>query len=255
MPADRYLPSPPDDLTSIVNAPVNTHSIASNPVSPGPSSPPLDQPKPDDFVPPARPSSTPFLRTEPLHCLHGFPGANDAYALLPGASSLSNPVPDLSIHRPASVSLDGLPTEIHEAILDHLFGFRISPQSKSSVDLACVTKPWGTLHRYSRRKEISQLALVSRVWQSLIQSRLYRHIKIQGTQDALDQAANFFLDHPHLARYLKHLEVWFPVFQPRVGQASPSNAMARASTLPEDGLVMATSYELPFNNASLRGGI
>ncbi|PKS09917.1 hypothetical protein jhhlp_004540 [Lomentospora prolificans] len=251
---DAFKSNPADELTSIVSAPMNNnHSTSSNPVSPGPPSPPLDQPKPVDFVPPARPSSTPFLRTDPRPLLCHDTNIDDAYTLSPGASSLSALAPEPLSHTPADVSLDGLPTEIHEAILDHLFGFRVSPQSKSSVDLACVTKPWGTLHRYSRRKEISQLALVSQVWRPLIQSRLYRHIKIQGSHESLVRAANFFMDHPHLADYVKHLEVWFPVFQPRYGQAATdANSTPTVSAAREDGLATAASYHLPYNNASLR---
>ncbi|SPO02075.1 uncharacterized protein DNG_04748 [Cephalotrichum gorgonifer] len=243
---DPYAANATDELTAIVYGPTNNLNVSSNPVSPGPSSPPLDQPKDDDFIPPARPSSTPFLHSDPGHALR-YPGADDAYDF-----SSAPPYPlnalDTDDTSTTKASLDDLPTEIHEAVLDHLFGFRVSPKSKSSVDLACVTKSWGTLMRYSRRKEISQLALVSPVWRHLIQSRLYRHIKVKGTQDSLLQAANWFLDHPVLARHVRHLEVWFPAFQPRFG----SLPLVRMAPPQEDGHVSAASYELPFNNASLR---
>lgn len=239
--SDDYATNAAEELTAIVHGPINNLNVSSNPVSPGPSTPPLDQPKDDDFVPPARPSSTPFLHSEPCQAL-SYPGAEDAYDFSSG----------LSYHRSntatTGASLDDLPTEIHEAILDHLFGFRVSPQSKSSVDLACVTKSWGTMMRYSRRKEISQLALVSPVWRHLIQSRLYRHIKLKGTKDSLGQAANWFLDHPFLAEHVKHLEVWFPAFQPRFGTLP----LSRMAPPQENGHISAASYELPFNNASLR---
>lgn len=245
--SEEYAANAADELTAIVYGPINNLNVSSNPVSPGPSSPPLDQPKDDDFVPPARPSSTPFLHSDPCQalCYHG---AEDTYDFSSGPSYRSNAASDAEDRSTTGASLDVLPTEIHEAILDHLFGFRVSPQSKSSVDLACVTKSWGTLMRYSRRKEISQLALVSPVWRHLIQSRLYRHIKVKGTQESLGQAANWFLDHPILARHVKHLEVWFPAFQPRFG-ALP---LARMSPPQENGHVAAASYELPFDNASLR---
>ncbi|CAI4219298.1 unnamed protein product [Parascedosporium putredinis] len=197
--------------------------------------------------------TTPFLRNDPRPLLCHDADIENFYLLSPDATSLAATLPEQSSYAVASVGLDGLPTEIHEAILDHLFGFRISPQSKSSVDLACVTKPWGTLHRYSRRKEISQLALVSRVWRPLIQSRLYRHIKIQGSHDSLVRAANFFMDHPHLANYVRHLEAWFPVFQPRYGQsATDANSTPVVTAAREEGLATAASYQLPYNNASLK---
>ena len=245
--SEEYATNAAEELTAIVYGPINNLNASSNPVSPGPSSPPLDQPKPDDFVPPARPSSTPFLHSDPCQALC-FPGAEDAYDFSSGPSYYRSAASDTEDSSRTGASLDVLPTEIHEAILDHLFGFRVSPKSKSSVDLACVSKSWGTLMRYSRRKEISQLALVSPVWRHLIQSRLYRHIKIKGTQDSLVQAANWFLDHPILARNVKHLEVWFPAFQPRFGTLP----LARMTPPQDNGHAAAASYELPCNNASLR---
>lgn len=245
--SEEYAADAADELTAIVYGPINNVNVSSNPVSPGPSGTPLDQPKDDDFVPPARPSSTPFLHSDPCQALC-YLGAEDAHGFASGPAFRRNAAADIRDTPATGASLDALPTEIHEAILDHLFGFRVSPQSKSSVDLACVTKSWGTLMRYSRRKEISQLALVSPVWRHLIQSRLYRHIKIKGTQDSLSQAANWFLDRPVLARHVKHLEVWFPAFQPRFG-ALP---LARMSPPQENGHAAAASYELPSNNASLR---
>ena len=245
--SEEYAANAAEELTAIVYGPINSLNVSSNPVSPGPSSPPLDQPKPDDFVPPARPSSTPFLHSDPCQALC-FPGAEDAYDFSNGPSYHRSTASGTEDSSRTGASLDVLPTEIHEAILDHLFGFRVSPKSKSSVDLACVSKSWGTLMRYSRRKEISQLALVSPVWRHLIQSRLYRHIKIKGTQDSLVQAANWFLDHPILARNVKHLEVWFPAFQPRFGTLP----LARMTPPQDNGHAAAASYELPCNNASLR---
>ena len=111
------------------------------------------------------------------------------------------------------VTLDQLPAEIHEAILDHLFGYRVSTASKSLMSMHCVTKSWGTVLRHSRRKELSELALVSPVWRYLIQQRLYRHIKIGATVESIEQALNFFARHRHLQSYVKHIELWFPVFQ------------------------------------------
>ena len=75
--SEEYAANAADELTAIVYGPINNLNVSSNPVSPGPSSPPLDQPKPDDFVPPARPSSTPFLHSDPCQALR-FPGAEDA---------------------------------------------------------------------------------------------------------------------------------------------------------------------------------
>ncbi|KAH8887325.1 hypothetical protein GQ53DRAFT_656122 [Thozetella sp. PMI_491] len=218
-------------------------TTASNPVSPGPSSPPLDQGRMQDFVPPTRPSSTPFPQPEQrntdITCLS-----------CPGDSAMDLDEPDgagyeavLAPSKIEGVDLNDLPAEIHECILDHLFGFRVSPTSKSSVTR------WGTALRHSRRKELSELALVSTIWRTLIQERLYRHIKLKATIESFNDAFSYFALHPHLRSYVRHIEIWFPVFQPKYGPL----ALSSTNTLPTvtvDGLTNAT-YILPSDNCSL----
>lgn len=110
--------------------------------------------------------------------------------------------------------LCNLPIEIHECILDHLFGVRLSASSRtSSADMSQSLRNWNTKLRHCRRREVSDLALVSKKWRELIQDRLYRHIKIKGTRESIDQAVIWFLRKPHLTPYVKHIEIWFPVFQ------------------------------------------
>ncbi|KAK4187454.1 hypothetical protein QBC35DRAFT_232624 [Podospora australis] len=218
-------------------------ATASNPVSPGPSSPPLDQARMQDFIPPTRPSSTPFPQPEPrntdLRCLNYPPDAS---------MDVDDPdptdVPPLQLsNEHVGIGLSDLPAEIHECILDHLFGFRVSPTSKSSITR------WGTAMRHPRRKELSELSLVSRAWRVLIQERLYRHIKLQATLDSLRSSCEYFVVHPHLRPYVKHIEIWFPVFRPKYGPLALSNANTLPTVTP-DGLTNA-SYILPRNNASL----
>ncbi|KAK1826220.1 hypothetical protein QBC39DRAFT_27865 [Podospora conica] len=218
-------------------------TAASNPVSPGPSSPPLNQTHIQDFVPPTRPSSTPFPQPEPRSTELRL--ASDPYEMLMDLDT-ADPA-DLPSSAPLAsqrgVSLNDLPAEIHECILDHLFGYRVSPQSKSSI------VRWGTALRHPRRKELSEFALVSGTWRVLIQERLYRHIKLKATLDSMRQAIVYFADHPHLRSYIRHIEIWFPVFQPRYGPL----ALTTLSTLPTvtaDGLTNA-SYILPADNCSL----
>lgn len=218
-------------------------TAVSNPVSPGPSSPPLDQVRMQDFVPPTRPSSTPFPQPEHRN-------ADILCLRCPGEDQMDLDEPETSVHsdilastEPAATDLNDLPAEIHECILDHLFGFRVSPASKSSV------MRWGTALRHSRRKELSELALVSRAWRVLIQERLYRHIKLKATVDSIDDSFVYFASQPHLRPYVKHIEIWFPVFQPKYGPL----ALTSVNTLPTvtvDGLTTA-SYVLPVDNCSL----
>jgi hypothetical protein len=141
------------------------------------------------------------------------------------------------------MSISDLPAEIHECILDHLFGFRVSAASKSSITR------WGTALRHPRRKELSELSLVSQAWRVMIQERLYRHIKLKASVESLRDTFGYFSAHPRLRSYVKHIEIWFPVFQPKHGPL----ALSTANTLPTvtpDGLTTA-SYVLPMDNCSL----
>ncbi|KAK1753430.1 hypothetical protein QBC47DRAFT_43370 [Echria macrotheca] len=216
-------------------------TTASNPVSPGPSSPPLDQVRIQDIVPPTRPSSTPFPQPE---------NADLRFLCRPRDTmmDLDDPEPaDLPAAIPAceniGLGLNDLPAEIHECILDHLFGFRVSPKSKSSITR------WGTALRHPRRKELSELSLVSRAWRILIQERLYRHIKLEATVKSLRGSFTYFAEHPHLRPHIKHIEIWFPVFQPKYGPLALSNTNTIA-TVTADGLTNAC-YILPRGNCSL----
>ncbi|KAK4136279.1 hypothetical protein BT67DRAFT_440433 [Trichocladium antarcticum] len=225
------------ELTSIM-------TTASNPVSPGPSSPPIDQVRMQDFIPPARPSSTPF----PQHELRI---ADLRYSSCPTARFADPEDPDSAEPPPsqppggtsADMSINDLPAEIHECILDHLFGFRVSATSKSSITR------WGTALRHPRRKELSELSLVSQAWRVMIQERLYRHIKVKASIESLRDTFVYFTNRPRLRSYVKHIEIWFPVFQPKQGAL----ALSRMNTLPAvtpDGLTTA-AYILPMDNCSL----
>ncbi|CAM1504698.1 Fc.00g022890.m01.CDS01 [Cosmosporella sp. VM-42] len=225
-------------------------NTTSNPVSPGSSSPPRDQTKNTDFVPPTRPSSTPFPnldhRTSKPCCLE-HSGYDTEWQ-----SSLDSPTLPTDESQPLprlATRLDDLPIEVFEAIFDHLFGYRVSTTSRSSMGVSKVTKSWGAALRHSRRKELTELALVSELWRNLIQQRLYRHVKLKATVDFLQNAMLHFAQHPHLQSYVKHIEIWFPVFQPTYGPLALSNTLT-LPTVTMDGLTNAT-YTLPGNNCTL----
>lgn len=250
-----------DDGKAAVDELASIMTTASNPVSPGASSPPLPQPtRLQHFAPPARPSSTPFPEPEhgqtDIRCLscptdshfaydHAHEHDHDhAFLESPILGTLSD-LPQLSM----ATNLNDLPAEIHECILDHLFGYRVSASSKSSLGIPSVTRSWGTALRHSRRKELSSLALVSSAWRSLIQERLYRHIKIKATVQSLNEAVAYFVEHPHLRPFVKHIELWFAVFQPKhAALALSSNTSLPPVSL--DGLTNA-SYVIPSDNCSL----
>ncbi|TWU76194.1 hypothetical protein ED733_003369 [Metarhizium rileyi] len=233
--------------SSMVATMLNT---ASSPVSPGQSSPPRDQAKNSSFVPPARPSSTPFPlpdnRNTRVCCLDDSHYGPD-FGMFNDLSSSANQ--DAMTDACRTTSFDELPTEVHEAIVDHLFGYCISPTSSSAMRISSLTKCWSSALRHSRRRELADLALVNPVWRILVQQRLYRHVKLKAAIESIDNAMMHLLDKPHLSRHIKHVEVWFPVFQPTFGPLALSNTLA-LPTVTSDGLTNAT-YTLPANNCTL----
>jgi hypothetical protein len=231
-------------------------TTASTPATPGPSTPiairskPLDQLPTDsgdeeDFLPtpPARPSSTPFPKQEPLEgdiqCLRRLTGLDNDTSLLLSQTSYEHSSTDLlpqkdwnsqsRSHADAynTPTLSSLPIEIHECILDHVFGLRAPASTRVSSAGSKVFRGWGSALRHCRRREVSELALVSQQWRDLVQERLYRHIKIKGTRDSVDQSTDWFHEHPNLCAYVKHIEIWFPVFQHR-------KAIERILRIPSD---------------------
>ncbi|KAL3958453.1 hypothetical protein ACCO45_006615 [Purpureocillium lilacinum] len=226
------------DMSAILNT-------TSSPVSPGQSSPELEQAKPADFLPPARPSSTPFSHPENRNP-HTFSlddrdvdcqsALTDKAPAMPHDEAHDEPV----LGHLHETQFQQLPIEVHEGIIDHLFGFCISPTSSSAMKISSLTKCWATALRHSRRRELSNLALVNRRWTFLIQQRLYRHIKLKATIDYIEDAIMHFSCHPHLASYVKHIEIRPP---------ATSNTLA-LPTVTSSGLTNAT-YILPDNNCTL----
>ncbi|KAK1255127.1 hypothetical protein MKX08_009122 [Trichoderma sp. CBMAI-0020] len=232
--------------TSLVTTFLNT---TSSPVSPGPSSPSFQMAKSTSFVPPARPSSTPFphfeTRNPQISCLEEQESGLDVSGW---DRSSTEPIDGASGSPPAR-HFEQLPTEVHEAILDHIFGYCVSATSRSTMRISSLTRGWSTALRHSRRRELTALALVNRVWRVLVQQRLFRHIKLKATLDSINNAMEFLVQQQHLSAYIKHIEIWFPVFQPTYGPLALTNTLT-LPTVTTDGLTNAT-YTLPGNNCTL----
>ncbi len=106
-------------------------------------------------------------------------------------------------------SLDDLPLEVEGKILDFIFGDMHSVNAGST---SLRGKSVASLMRHPRRKAVSDFALVSAQWRELVQERIYRHIKIKGTRAGIQESADFFSDHCHLTRHVRHVEFWVPVW-------------------------------------------
>ncbi|KAH8816475.1 hypothetical protein F5884DRAFT_668023 [Xylogone sp. PMI_703] len=239
-------------------------TTASTPASPGPSTPTttgsLDHIKTNESItPPARPSSTPFPTQEQLDCqIRGITRTDDMDYTQRLDASLS---PTSTITCSPSTFYD-LPVEINECILDHLFGVRGSITARStSLGKSKALRNWSTVLRHCRRREVSELALVSSKWRQLVQERLYRHLKIKGTRESVHQAVSWFTDHPHLCEYVRHIEIWFPVFQQQTivvdqdfhnhSTLIDRSTLIRSLAQPAGDLETIVYYQSPSNNCTL----
>ncbi|KAJ5355590.1 hypothetical protein N7517_010199 [Penicillium concentricum] len=125
-------------------------------------------------------------------------------------------VPTSTISAPAQsgIKFVNLPVEIHEIILDQIFGKRASAGNHAAYGKSSTQKWTKALH-HPRRKALSNLALTCRVWTGLVQSRIYRHIRIKGSLDELTNCARWFKKNRHLISYVCHIEVWVPIWGDR----------------------------------------
>jgi len=211
-----------------------------------------ERPLTSAFSSPMRPKSTPFPQTpsEPTSATEStddsrwsrHPKLTDEVPV--SSLSLSPPAQD---DRPSVTSrLIELPTEIQEAILDYVFGFYSSTTSQSGQYIPSMgSNSWTVAKRYGRRKNLTALATVNRQWKCLVQSRLFRHIKLRGTIAELNDAIKFLSVRDELRGYVQHLEIWFPVFYHKAS-VTTVDTMARGMASH-----MAANYLLPGDKCSL----
>ncbi|KAI9376447.1 hypothetical protein BJX61DRAFT_365756 [Aspergillus egyptiacus] len=121
--------------------------------------------------------------------------------------------------RRSGIQFEHLPIEIHDTIIDYLFGERTSTL-KTAASGKTPAQSWSKSLRHPRRKALSNLALISPVWRVLVQDRIYRHIKIKGATYELEESARWFRAHPHLAPYVRHVEIWIPVWGQRATKST-----------------------------------
>ncbi|EGD89644.1 hypothetical protein H113_03290 [Trichophyton rubrum MR1459] len=185
----------------------------------------------------------------PLHAITlSVPSTDDLKTkLLPPASC---PVADVDMDYSAAADnpdflpthFNDLPPEIHETILDHILGVRGS--TLASITSATVTtSSWSKALRHPRRKALSDLALVSRAYRALVQGRIYRHIQVKGTTDCLAECAKWFDAHPHLKPYVRHIEIWVPVWGDRLRKSHFSPPSRRESGQANFGVIETNTME------------
>ncbi|RKF62102.1 hypothetical protein OnM2_036015 [Erysiphe neolycopersici] len=229
----------------------------------GPSTPTKDRDLPHykanesekSLVPPERPQSTPFpvqeINDRHLHrTYYHFDDDNDDEM-----KDISVEYIKLPTIKTGCAPIHNLPNEIHEFILDYLLGVRESSAlAASSTGKAKFIR---SALRHSRRREVSQLALVSRTWRRIIQERMYRHIKIRGTNSHIDDAVIWFKHHSHLKSYIRHIDIWFPVFQQKNTNLDPTIRIASTSDrsllsfYTSDDYTIPVSYQSPSDNSTL----
>lgn len=113
--------------------------------------------------------------------------ANRTSSLIPvieDQSHLPAEVPALTMSAPtqSGIQFVNLPVEIHEIILDHIFGKRASAGDHTAYGKSSAQN-WSKALHHPRRKALSNLALTCRVWTRLVQSRIYRHSEFYLTEN------------------------------------------------------------------------
>ncbi|KAL8724839.1 MAG: hypothetical protein Q9166_007719 [cf. Caloplaca sp. 2 TL-2023] len=166
------------------------------------------------------PKTPPLLR-RPSRIKHRPQDDIEVQSLLQGDDTLRQDLEDANVafleklslqSQTHSVRLTGLPVEVQEGILDQLAGHMLGI-TPASANMPCGSRNWSTAMRHPRRKQLSDLALVSKTWRALIQERLYRHIKVKGTYASFAECRGWFYKHDHLRLYVRHFEVWMPVWE------------------------------------------
>ncbi|KAL8782127.1 MAG: hypothetical protein Q9213_005697 [Squamulea squamosa] len=166
-------------------------------------------------------AKTPPLLRRPSRIKHRPQDDIEVQSLLQGDDTLRQDLEDANVAyleklslltRSHSVRLTGLPVEVQEGVIDHLAGqlIGITPASATTPN---GSRNWSTAMRHPRRKQLSDLALVSKTWRGLIQERLYRHIKVKGTYSGFAECGAWFAKHGHLRPHVRHFEVWMPVWE------------------------------------------
>ncbi|KAJ9662321.1 hypothetical protein H2198_001455 [Neophaeococcomyces mojaviensis] len=112
-------------------------------------------------------------------------------------------------------NIQDLPEELQKRILDYIFG------DLRPVNAASTSTGLSHRMRHPRRKAVSELALISLDMRIMVQERIYRHIKIKATKDGLQQATKWFMNHHHLAHYVRHIEYWVPVWGDKTSALHP----------------------------------
>lgn len=145
--------------------------------------------------------------------------------------------------RLSSKNIRDLPIEIQEQIINHIAGVLEVPKSSHG------SRHWNNAMRHPRRKQLSDLSLVTKRWRPLIQNRLYRHrksckgyilcpitnaplVKIKGTRTELKSCSDWLLKHPLFQSYVKHVEIWVPLFEVTTEPPPPPRAVLQVSLEP-----------------------
>ncbi|MCJ1343212.1 hypothetical protein MMC31_001405 [Peltigera leucophlebia] len=156
------------------------------------------------------------------------------------SSQVESLIPEESTPRQASnpvinglspkTTLTDLPPEIQDGIIGYVYGALQSTTSEGPR-VGNGARDWSKLMRHPRRRQISDLALVTRCFRILVQQRIYRHIQVKGTKAELEKCGDWFLTHSHLQPYVRHFDVWVPVWEIKSARYDGQTGMALPTTL------------------------
>ncbi|CAG8938490.1 unnamed protein product [Penicillium salamii] len=145
------------------------------------------------------------------------------------------------------VAIERLPLELQEAILDLVF------KKKPPVRRAPGETPKPRAPQL--RDPLANLAQVRPQWRSIIQARLYNHIRIKASAEGLRECKDWFTEHPYLGKHVNHIEFWLPVLGPLNPDGNPTSRPQRmTAAMTSDGRVTfidQTKYPNAQGNPSL----
>jgi hypothetical protein len=143
--------------------------------------PPLDPAETQTFsIMKARSNSisTSHLSLKPIEFNDELKAMDEVLQNIPAeAAQIDIPIREIADDAKPKLNFEDLPVEVHECILDHIFGIRASTSSTSNPGKSSAVRGWSSILRHPRRKALSDFALVSETWRPLVQERLFRHSK------------------------------------------------------------------------------
>lgn len=92
-----------------------------------------------------------------------------------------------------------LPFDLHEQILEQYFGPKVCVNCSSTTSDSS-RRSWSRCPRFTRRRQMTDLALVCRSWRQLIQARIYRRVGTFSPNRYPDLDDSYIIDKSRISK-------------------------------------------------------